>query len=95
MFEIATKDLDYWFGVMDVTPEHGLTWRLTPNENWPEEQSFGFHFSRDCLSSKTPCTFQPIRGTGAYRLKFPRAIDDPGSHPNILEAALFARLTAL
>ena len=95
MFERACKNLDYWFRVMEIDQEAALTWRLSPNGEWPEEQSFGFHFSRDCLSFKTPCTFRPIKGTAAYRLKYPQVITDPRSHPNVLEAALFARLTAL
>ena len=93
MFDKIHSGLDYWFGVMDVVREGPLRWRLTPNDAWPEENSFGFHFSRDCLSFSTPCKFRAIENGAAYRLTFPEPIDDPRAHSNVLEAALWARLT--
>lgn len=91
----ALRNLDYWMEVTDIRRENTLVWTLTPNGKWPEGHSFGFHFSRDCLSFETKCRFRQIVGQSGYRLTFPRAITEPESHPHICEAALWTRLTAL
>jgi hypothetical protein len=93
MFDKVYQSLDYWLSVMDVVRVGPLDWNLTPNATWPEKHGFGFHFSRDCLSSDTPCRFRRIGEGPGYRLTFPEAIHDPESHVLVLEAALWTRLT--
>lgn len=95
MFDRCCRELDYWLGVAQICRESPLVWTLTPNDDWPEGRSFGFHFTRDCLSVKTPCQFRPIQNTKGYRLTFPEAIPRPERHRLVLEGALWARLTAL
>ena len=94
-FDKALSDLDYWFERMEVVRRSRLAWDLVPNEKWPEEHSFGFHFSRDCLGYESGCRFKPIRNTAGYRLSFPAPIKNPMAHPHVLEAALWKKLTEL
>ena len=94
-FDKIFAELDYWFGVMDAEHVDGLTWTLTPNSNWPDEHSFGFHFSRECLSARTDCKFKATGRGGSYRLTFAGPIPDPHLHDKVMEAALWARLKEL